>query len=226
MNESKKGASLYLIGAILFAVLAVRMALLPGSAEGYRFMFFPRWEALLDPMVWIWAMGQAFFSLSVAGNVSVIYGSYLGKDVEISSSARNVAVFDTLAALVAMFVIIPAMATSGGELSTAGPGLMFVALPGVFNGMGSFGRFVGIFFFVAVLFAGTTSIINLYETPVAFWMPFTWQGHGFHDATWQSSFGGSRYQTHGSHGCVNMPYSKAEQLFGMISAGTPVIVHN
>ena len=65
-----------------------------------------------------------------------------------------------------------------------------------------------------------------YETPVAFWMPFTWQGHGFHDATWQSSFGGSRYQTHGSHGCVNMPYSKAEQLFGMISAGTPVIVHN
>ena len=53
-----------------------------------------------------------------------------------------------------------------------------------------------------------------YETPVAFWMPFTWQGHGFHDATWQSSFGGSRYQTNGSHGCVNMPYDKAEQLFG------------
>ena len=65
-----------------------------------------------------------------------------------------------------------------------------------------------------------------YETPVAFWMPFTWQGHGFHDATWQSSFGGSRYQTNGSHGCVNMPYDKAEQLFGMIGAGTPVIVHN
>lgn len=65
-----------------------------------------------------------------------------------------------------------------------------------------------------------------YETPVAFWMPFTWQGHGFHDATWQSSFGGSRYQTNGSHGCVNMPYDKAEQLFNMISAGTPVIIHN
>lgn len=65
-----------------------------------------------------------------------------------------------------------------------------------------------------------------YETPVAFWMPFTWQGHGFHDATWQAQFGGSWYKSHGSHGCVNMPYSKAEQLFGMISAGTPVIVHN
>ena len=65
-----------------------------------------------------------------------------------------------------------------------------------------------------------------YETPVAFWMPCTWQGHGFHDATWQSSFGGDRYLTNGSHGCVNMPYDKAEQLFGMISAGTPVLIHN
>lgn len=64
-----------------------------------------------------------------------------------------------------------------------------------------------------------------YETPVAFWMPFTHQGHGFHDATWQSSFGGSRYQSNGSHGCVNMPYDKASQLFDMIGAGTPVIVH-
>ena len=64
-----------------------------------------------------------------------------------------------------------------------------------------------------------------YETPVAYWMPFTWQGHGFHDATWQSSFGGSRYEVSGSHGCVNMPYDKAGQLFEMISDGTPVIVH-
>lgn len=64
-----------------------------------------------------------------------------------------------------------------------------------------------------------------YETPVDFWMPFTWQGHGFHDATWQSSFGGSRFRTNGSHGCVNMPYDKASQLFEMISSGTPVIVH-
>ena len=152
----------------LFLVMAVYIATLPGASDGYKFIFSLDPAGLADWKLWVYAFGQAFFSLSVAGNGSVIYGSYLGKDVEISSSARNVAVFDTLAALVAMFVIIPAMATSGGELSTAGPGLMFVALPGVFNGMGSFGRFVGIFFFVAVLFAGTTSIINLYETPVAF----------------------------------------------------------
>lgn len=65
-----------------------------------------------------------------------------------------------------------------------------------------------------------------YETPVAFWMPFTNQGHGFHDATWQPRFGGDWYKSHGSHGCVNMPYDKASQLFDMIEAGTPVIIHN
>lgn len=63
-----------------------------------------------------------------------------------------------------------------------------------------------------------------YESPVKFWMPFN-GGIGFHDATWQSAFGGSRYQTNGSHGCVNMPYDKASQLYNLISAGTPVILH-
>ena len=152
----------------LFLVLAVYIAFLPGAIDGYKYIFTLNPAGLLDWKVWIYAFGQAFFSLSVAGNGSVIYGSYLGKDVEISSSARNVALFDTLAALVAMIVIIPAMATTGSELSAAGPGLMFVYLPNVFNGMGAMGRFVGIFFFVAVLFAGVSSIVNLYETPVAF----------------------------------------------------------
>lgn len=63
-----------------------------------------------------------------------------------------------------------------------------------------------------------------YETPVDYWMPFN-GGIGFHDATWQSSFGGERYLTHGSHGCVNMPHEKAEELFGYLKAGTPVICH-
>lgn len=65
----------------------------------------------------------------------------------------------------------------------------------------------------------------IYRTPVAYWMPFTWQGHGFHDATWQPGFGGNLYQSLGSHGCVNMSYSDAGTLFGMISAGTPVVLH-
>lgn len=65
----------------------------------------------------------------------------------------------------------------------------------------------------------------IYRTPVSYWMPFTWQGHGFHDATWQPGFGGSLYQSIGSHGCVNMSYSDAGTLFGMIGAGTPVVLH-
>lgn len=63
-----------------------------------------------------------------------------------------------------------------------------------------------------------------YESPVDYWMPFN-GGIGFHDASWQSAFGGSRYLTHGSHGCINMPLEKAKQLFGYLKAGTPVICH-
>ena len=63
-----------------------------------------------------------------------------------------------------------------------------------------------------------------YETPVKFWLPVN-GGIGFHDATWQSSFGGSRYQTNGSHGCVNLPYDVAAQLYNLITAGTPVVCH-
>lgn len=65
-----------------------------------------------------------------------------------------------------------------------------------------------------------------WETEVQFWMPFTSDGCGFHDATWQPTFGGDRYLTNGSHGCVNMSYDEAEQLYNMIQTGDPVVVHN
>ena len=63
-----------------------------------------------------------------------------------------------------------------------------------------------------------------YESPVSYWMPFN-GGIGFHDATWQSAFGGSRYLTYGSHGCVNMPVSAAAELYSYIEAGIPVVCH-
>ena len=65
----------------------------------------------------------------------------------------------------------------------------------------------------------------IYETPVSYWMRVTWTGVGFHDATWQSSFGGNRYQTYGSHGCINMSYDDAATLYSMLSIGTPVVMH-
>lgn len=151
---------------VLFVALGVYMFTLPGSSEGYKYIFTIKPEGLLDPYVWIYAFGQAFFSLSVAGNGSVIYGSYLSKNECIPSSAKNVAIFDTLAALLASFVIIPAMAAGGAALDSGGPGLMFIYLVNVINGMAG-GRIIAIVFFLCVTFAGLTSIINLYEAPVA-----------------------------------------------------------
>ena len=151
----------------LFVALGIYIAFLPGSGAGYQYIFTLDPAGLLNPQVWIFAFGQAFFSLSVAGNGSVIYGSYLPKNEDLPSSARNVALFDTLAALLAAFVILPAMAAGGVEPSAGGPGLMFVYLVNVFNGMPG-GRIVGMIFFICVLFAGVSSIVNLYEAPVAF----------------------------------------------------------
>lgn len=151
---------------LLLIGLGIYVATLSGSAEGYKYIVTLNPAGLADPKVWIFAFGQAFFSLSVAGNGSVIYGSYLDKKESIPRSAANVAIFDTLAALLAALVIIPAMATTGEKLSAGGPGLMFIYLVRVFNGMAS-GRIVGIVFFTCVLFAGLSSIINLYEAPVA-----------------------------------------------------------
>lgn len=152
---------------LLFLGLGVYIFLLPGASEGYRYILTLNPAGLLDPKLWIYAFGQAFFSLSVAGNGSVIYGSYLSKKECIPSSARNVAMFDTLAALLAAFVIIPAMAAGGAALNEGGPGLMFIYLVNVINDMPG-GRIVGMVFFLCVSFAGISSIINLYEAPVAF----------------------------------------------------------
>ena len=117
-------------------------------------------------MTWIYALGQAFFSLSIAGNGTVIYGSYLGKDEDVVKSARNIALFDTIASMLAALVIVPAIAVGGATLDTGGPGLMFIYLVNVFNGMPG-GTIVGIIFYACVLMAGITSLINLYEVPVA-----------------------------------------------------------
>ena len=138
--------------------------------EGYKYILTINPAGLADPKVWVFAFGQAFFSLSVAGNGSVIYGSYLPEGEDIPSSARNVAVFDTIAALLAALVIVPSMAAVlGAGISEVhgGPGLMFVYLVNVFNAMPG-GRIIGVVFFICVLFAGVSSIVNLYEAPIAF----------------------------------------------------------
>ena len=151
---------------ILFALLGIYVAFQPGAIEGYKYIFRVDPKAFADPKTWIFALGQAFFSLSVAGNGTLIYGSYLSDNEDIPAAAGRVALFDTIAAMLAALVIIPAMATTGAQLNQGGPGLMFIFLPALFKSMPG-GYIVAIIFFVAVFMAGLSSLINLYEAPIA-----------------------------------------------------------
>lgn len=149
---------------LLFLIMMVRVATLPGAAEGYKYLFVPQWDLLTNVNTWVYALGQAFFSLSLAGSGTVVYGSYLKEDADIISCAKNVAFFDTCAALLAGMVVIPAVFAFGLDVAS-GPPLMFITLPAVFQQM-PFGRLFAVLFFLAVLFAALTSLMNLFETPI------------------------------------------------------------
>ena len=146
---------------LIFLVLAVRVAMLPNVLDGYKFMFSPRWEALKDPMIWIWAMGQAFFSLSVTGSGMIAYGAYLSKDEDVVGVAQHTALFDTIAALIAALVIIPACFSYGLDVG-AGPSLLFVTLPTILQDI-PFGRLFAVILYVAMIFAGVSSLQNMFE---------------------------------------------------------------
>ena len=146
---------------IIFIILAVRVSFLPGAAEGYRYMFSPRWEELLDPMVWIWAMGQAFFSLSITGSGMIVYGAYLDTAEDVAALAKRTALFDSIAALVAALVMIPACFAYGLDVG-AGPSLLFVTLPRILQDI-PLGRLFAIILYVAMVFAGVSSLQNMFE---------------------------------------------------------------
>lgn len=149
---------------LLFAILVVRANTLVGSSEGVKYLLIPRWNLLLQPKTWVYALGQAFFSLSLAGNGMLVYGSYLKKNVDVPSAALRTAFLDTLSALLAAFIIIPAVFAFGIDPS-AGPPLIFITLPMVFKQI-PMGQLFAVIFFASVLFAAITSIINLMEPPI------------------------------------------------------------
>lgn len=146
---------------ILFAILAVRVAMLEGAFEGYKFIFKADFSKLSDPMVWVAAMGQAFFSLSITGSGMIVYGAYLARDEDIVDSARKTAIFDTIAALVAAFVMIPAVFAYAMD-PAAGPKLLFVTLPKILQDMPG-GQIFAIILFTAVIFGGISSLQNMFE---------------------------------------------------------------
>lgn len=157
---------------ILFIFLAIRVSLFDGAIEGYKFLFVPKWECLLNKETWIMAMGQAFFSLSITGSGMIVYGAYLKDDVDIPKASVQTAVFDTIAAMLAALAIMPAVFSFGID-PVSGPSLMFLTLPEVFKQM-PLGNLFALFFFISVAFAGITSLINMLEAVCESWQ------HRFH----------------------------------------------
>lgn len=153
---------------VLSVVIAIYSVTRPGALAGVTYFLIPNIENF-SWMTVVTAMGQMFYSLSIAMGILITFGSYMKKDISIEESTRNVEIFDTAIAIMAGLMIIPAVfAFSGGDpdMLQAGPSLMFITIPKVFESMG-LGTFVGILFFLLVLFAAVTSSIALTESAVS-----------------------------------------------------------
>ena len=148
---------------VIFILLVCKSITLPGSEQGLMYLLKPQWEYLLIPRTWVMALGQAFFTVSITGAAMVIYGSYAGKDFDIPNCAVSTAIFDTLAALLAGFMIMPAVFALGLN-PIAGPSLMFITVPSIFQTM-PFGTVLCAIFFLSIIFASISSSISMLEVP-------------------------------------------------------------
>ena len=153
---------------VLSIIIAIYSVTRPGAMAGVKYFLVPN-MANFSWMTVVAAMGQMFYSLSIAMGILITFGSYMKKETSIEDSTQNVEIFDTAIAIMAGLMIIPAVfAFSGGDPNTlqAGPALMFITIPKVFANMG-FGTAIGILFFLLVLFAAVTSSIALTESAVS-----------------------------------------------------------
>ena len=153
---------------VLSVIIAVYSVTRPGAFEGVKYFLVPNVKNF-SWMTVVTAMGQMFYSLSIAMGILVTFGSYMRKETEIEAATEQVEIFDTAIAIMAGLMIIPAVfAFSGGDAATlqAGPSLMFITIPKVFASMG-LGTLTGVMFFVLVLFAALTSSIALTESAVS-----------------------------------------------------------
>lgn len=152
---------------VLALAVAIYACTLPGAVEGIKYYFIPNFNAFSFNTV-LAAMGQLFYSMSLAMGIMITYGSYMKKEVSIESSVTQIEIFDTGIAFLAGLMVIPAVFSfTGAAPQSAGPGLMFISLPQVFANMGVIGSVVGTVFFLLVLFAALTSSISLMETVVS-----------------------------------------------------------
>ena len=149
---------------LLFIILTIRSITLPGALGGVEYLLTPRWEFLFKFETWVMALGQAFFSVSLTGCSMVVYGSYTDKSYDIVSASVATAIFDTIAALLAAFMIMPAVFSLGLD-PTAGPSLLFITIPSIFR-LIPYGNILSILFFLSIIFAAISSTIGLLEGPV------------------------------------------------------------
>lgn len=155
---------------ILFLMIigiSVYVLFIPGTLEGVKYYLIPAFDKFSIKTV-CGAMGQMFFSLSLAMGIMITYGSYIQKDVSLNRCVNQIEIFDTIVAILAGLLVIPIVYTFSGEegLAASGPGLMFVSLPKVFAQMTG-GRIMGLVFFVLVLFTAVTSSVSVMEAIVS-----------------------------------------------------------
>lgn len=163
-------ASMILMPILLVLVVGISVFCVtrPGALEGVKYYLLPDFDRF-SPTTVLAAMGQLFYSMSLAMGIMITYGSYMKKDVNLRNSVRQIELFDTAIAFLAGLMIVPSVFVfSGGseEALGKGPSLMFVTLPKVFESM-PFSNVIGTGFFILVLFAALTSSISLLETNVS-----------------------------------------------------------
>ncbi|VAV90205.1 Sodium-dependent transporter, SNF family [hydrothermal vent metagenome] len=150
---------------VILIILVLYASITGDFARSFAFMFTPDFSRITPELV-LMAAGQAFFSLSLGSGAIMVYGSYLTRDISIPKMAVGVAAADSGVALLAGFAIFPIVFAFGVDHG-AGPGLVFVTLPIVFNDMGGMGQIFGLLFFLLLAFAAITSTISLLEPMVA-----------------------------------------------------------
>jgi len=192
--------------ALILIALAVFSLSLDGASEGVKFLFQPNWSALSEPSIYIAALGQAFFSLSLGMGAMLTYGSYLRKENKLPSAALGIGLMDTFFAVISGLVIFPAVFAFGIDPSS-GPPLVFITLPSIFEQM-PFGGIIGLVFFFALILASLSSSVSILEVPTAYFMRV---------------FGWTRFATSVLMGSVMFVMGIAVSLgFGIWSGVTPI----
>ncbi|MEC3882995.1 sodium-dependent transporter [Halobacillus litoralis] len=192
--------------AIILIGLAFFSLSLDGASEGLKFLFQPDWTAFSNPSIYIAALGQAFFSLSLGMGAMLTYGSYLKKENKLPSATLGIGIMDTFFAVISGVVIFPAVFAFGIDPSS-GPPLVFITLPSIFEQM-PFGGIIGLVFFFALILASLSSSVSILEVPTAYFM---------------RAFGWTRFATSVLVGSIMFVLGIGVSLgFGLWSGVTPI----